>query len=119
MLLKVVTKSRGDNDKKLSEKEYLSKIRPYLIDMINDHKDATKRSKSAEWKIRLCMYINFISSKDTGETRNIYAWSDNTEIVIGNKTDDIIKELFESFLNNYQKEEQIMRGGSDFIFESV
>ena len=38
--------SRGDNDKKLSEKEYLSKIRLYLIDMINDHKDTTKIKKS-------------------------------------------------------------------------
>ena len=72
VLLKVVTKSRGDNDKKLSEKEYLSKIRPYLIDMINDHKDTTKIKKLAEWKIQLCMHINFISSKDTGETRTIY-----------------------------------------------
>ena len=87
--------------------------------MINDHKDATKRNKSVEWKIQLCMHINFIYSNDTGETRNIYVWSDNTEIMIGNKTDDIIKELFESFLDNYQKEEQIKRGGSDFIFESV
>ena len=37
----------------------------------------------------------------------------------GNETDDIIKELFKSFLNNYQKEEIILRKGSDFIFESV
>ena len=65
---------------------------------------------------QLCMYINFISSKDTGETCTIYVWSDNTKIKICNNTDDIIKELFESFLDNYQKEEQIMRGRSDFIF---
>ena len=37
----------------------------------------------------------------------------------GNETDGIITNLFESFLNNYQREEQIMRRGSDFIFESV
>ena len=37
----------------------------------------------------------------------------------GNETDNIIKKLFESFLDNYQKEEQIIRGGSGFIFESV
>ena len=59
--------------------------------MINDHKDTTKTNKSAEWKIQLCMHINFISSKDTGETRTIYVWNDNTKIMIGNKTDDIIK----------------------------
>ena len=32
---------------------------------------------------------------------------------------DIIKELFEYFLTNYQKEETIMRNGSDFVFESI
>ena len=72
-----------------------------------------------EWKIPLSMHINFISSKDTRETRIIYAWSDNAEVMMGNKINDIINELFKSFLDNYQKEEQIMRGGSDFIFESV
>ena len=38
-----------------------------------------------------------------------------TKIMVGNKTDNIIKELFESFLDN-QKQEQIMRGRNDFIF---
>ena len=37
----------------------------------------------------------------------------------GNDTDDIINKPFKTFLDNYQKEEQIMTGGSDFIFESV
>ena len=26
-------------------------------------------------------HVNFISSKDTGETRTIYVWSDNEEIM--------------------------------------
>ena len=39
--------------------------------------------------------------------------------MLGYETDDIIINFFESFLNNYQKEEQIMRGASDFVFESV
>ena len=62
--------------------------------MINDHKDTTKINNSVEWEIQLCMYINFISSKDTGETRTIYVWSDNSKILIGNKTHDVIKKLF-------------------------
>ena len=64
------------------------------------------------------MRVNFISSKDTGETRTIYVWSDNVKIMWGSDTANIIKELFESFLNNYQKEEQIIKG-SDFNFASV
>ena len=65
------------------------------------------------------MYINFLSFKDTGETRFIYIWSDNEEIRWGNETDDVINNLFESLLDNYQKEQQIMWGGSNFSFESV
>ena len=64
------------------------------------------------------MRVNLISSKGTGETRTIYVWSDNVKIMWGSDTANIIKELFESFLNNYQKEEQIIKG-SDFNFESV
>ena len=38
---------------------------------------------------------------------------------MGNETDVIIKKLLNSFLNNYQKEEIILRNGSNFVFESV
>ena len=65
------------------------------------------------------MRVNFISSKYTRETRTIYLRSNNEEVRLDNETDDIIKELFNSFLNNYQEEEIILRKGSDFIFESV
>ena len=63
------------------------------------------------------MHVNFISSKDTGEARTINILSDNEEIMLGYETDDIIINFFESFLNNYQKEEQIMRGASDFVLK--
>ena len=62
---------------------------------------------------------NFVSSNDTGETRTIFVWSDDEEIMSGNETDDIIKGLLNSFLNNYQEEETILRNGSGFVFESV
>ena len=64
------------------------------------------------------MRVNFISSRDTGETRTIHM-SDNENIIQGSETDNIIKNLSESFLDNYQKEEQITGGGSGFAFESV
>ena len=109
--------SRGDKDKKLSVKQYLYKIMPYLSDLINDHK--TIRNNSNEWKIQINMHVNFVSSNDTGEIRTIFVWSDNEEIRLGTETDDIIKGLINSFLNNYQKEEIILRNGSNFVFESV
>ena len=89
---------------------------PYLSDLINDHK--TIRNESNEWKIQINMHVNFVSSNDTGEIRTIFVWSDNEEIRLGNETDDIIKGLINSFLNNYQKEETILRNGSGFVFES-
>ena len=81
--------------------------------MINDHRIARR-----VWKIQISMHVNFISSKDTGETRTIYVWSNNESIMQGRDTDDIIRELFRSFLHNYQEELKIIKG-SDFVFESV
>ena len=68
---------------------------PYLSDTINDHK--TIRNKSNKWNIQINMHVNFISSKDTRDTRTIYVCSDNEEIRLGNETNDIIKELFKPF----------------------
>ena len=66
-------------------------IMPYVRDIINDHKAI--RNESKEWKIQINMRVNFISFKDTGETRTIYVRSDNEEIRLGNETDDIIREF--------------------------
>ena len=87
VLLKIITnikESRGDKDKKPSVKQYLYKIMLYLRDIINDHKAI--RNESKEWKIQITMHVNFISSKDTGETRTIFVWSNNKEIRLGNET---------------------------------
>ena len=105
--------SRGDKEKRLSVKQYLNKITPYLYDLINDHRIARR-----VWKIQISMRVNFISSKDTGETCTIYVWIDNHKIMWGSDTDNIIEELFGSFLDSYQKELKIIKG-SDFNFESV
>ena len=108
--------SRGDKDKKLLVEQYLDMIKPYLSDLVNENK--TIENNSNEWKIQINMDVNFVSSNDTGEIRTIFVWSDNEEIRLGNETDDIIKRLINSFLN-YQKEEIILRNGSNFVFESV
>ena len=106
---------KGGKDNKLSRKQYLYKIMSYLSDLVNYHKAISNESK--EMKIQINMNVNFVSSNDTGEIRTIFVWSDNEEIRPGNET-DIIKRLLNSFLNNYQKEETILRIGSGFVFES-
>ena len=90
---------------------------PYLDDLINDHKAI--ENNSSELKIQINMQINFISSNDAKETRIIYVWSDDEEIRQSNETDDIIEKLFESFLTNYEKQELILKNGSNFVFEIV
>ena len=65
------------------------------------------------------MHTTFISSNDAGETHSINILSDNEKIMWAYETEDIINNLFKSLKNNYQTEEQIMREGSDFKFESV
>ena len=72
--------------KKLSVRQYLNKITQHLYDLINDHKIARK-----VWKIQISMRVNFISSKDTGETRTIYVWSDNVKIMWVSNINNIIK----------------------------
>ena len=48
--------------------------------MINDHKT------QSEWKIQLTMQINFISYKDSEETRTMHTKSHNIEIMVGSET---------------------------------
>ena len=63
------------------------------------------------------MAINFISSKDSDETRTMHTKSNNLEIMIGSETDEIIEDLFESFLQKYQEGLKVTR--SEFAYDSV
>ena len=65
------------------------------------------------------MAINFISSKDSDETRTMHAKSNNVEIMMGSETNEIIEELFKSFLQRYQEGLEESMRGSKFIFDSV
>ena len=104
--------SKGD--KILTVKEYLGLIESYLADMMNNYKS------KGEWKIQLTAEINFTSLKsDSDETRIMHTKSDNTEIRIGDDTNDVIKELFKSFLQRYQEGLQEKMRGSEFEFDGI
>ena len=105
-------------------------IRPYLSDIINDHKTqevwkAHSGNKvidyktQGEWKIQLSMTINSVSSKDSDEIHTMHTKSDNIYIMMGDETDEIIKELFESLLQRYQEGLEESMKGSEFVFDSV
>ena len=42
------------------------------------------------------MGVNFISSKDSDETRTMHTKNNNLEIMMGSETDKIIKDFFKS-----------------------
>ena len=65
------------------------------------------------------MAINFISSKDSDETRTMHTKSNNVEIMIGSETDEIIDDLFGSFLQKYQEGLEESMRGSEFVYDSV
>ena len=105
-------------------------IKSYLSDIINNHKtpglvryhsgDKTwLEETSSEWKIQLTIAINFISSKDSDETRAMHTKSNNVEIMIGSETDEIIEDIFESFLQKYQEGLEESMRGSEFFYDSV
>ena len=106
--------NKGDKDKILTVNKYLDMIRPYLVDVINDHKT------QSEWKIQLTAAINFISSKpDSDETRIMHAKGGNIEIMIGSETNEVIEELLESLLQRYQEGLEKSMKGSEFVFDGV
>ena len=64
------------------------------------------------------MAINFISSKDSDDTRTMHTKSNNVETMIGSETDEIIEDLLESFLQKYQEGLEESMRGSEFVYDS-
>ena len=82
--------------------------------LINQYK------KEGEWKIQLIAEINFISLKPgSDETRVMYTRSDNEEFMNGDDTNEIIKLLFESFLQRFEENLQEKMRRSDFAFDGI
>ena len=120
----------GDKGKNLSIKKYLKMFKPYLSDLINNHKThglvryhsgnkSWLEETSSDWKIQLAMAINFISSKDSDETRTLHTKSNNVKIMICSETGEIIEDLFESFLQKYQEGLEESMRENEFVYDSV
>ena len=85
-------------------------IRPDLSDMIIDYKTQGQR------KIQLTMSILFLP-KVLMKLVICAQKNNNTKIMMGNETDEIINELFEPFSQNYQKDlEESVRGSVDLLY---
>ena len=126
--------SKGDRYENLSTEEYLKTIRPYLRDLINDHKPTTESNIEEneedeendsdadldEWKIQQIMQNSCISTRNFEETRPIYSASKPVEIFMGSDTEDVIDTLFNTILQRFQQAQETSNDkGSEFIPESV
>ena len=80
---------------KLSIKEYHNMIRPYLRDMINDHK-MQGESKVHSGNTVIDYKTQEEPSKDSDEIHTM-------ENMMSNEIDEIIEKLFESLLRKYQE----------------
>ena len=108
------TQYESKGDRILSIQEYLTLIKKYLRELINQYKS------EGEWKIQLIAEINFIYLKPgSDETRVMYTRSDNEEFMSGSDTDEVIKLLFRSLLQKYKENLQNKMRGSDFEFDGV
>ena len=119
-------RNKGDRYENLSPEEYLNMIRPYLRDLINDHKtpdevnDYDNDTERGEWKIQLVIQNSCISTTNFEETRIIYSASEPVEIFMGSDTEDVIDTLFNTILQRFQQAQETSNDkGSEFIPESV
>ena len=121
-------KGKADRYENVSPEEYLKIIRPYLRELINDHKPMTKSnieendsdSDRAEWKIQLLMQNTCISTKNFEKTCTIYSASKPVEILMGSDTEDVIDTLFNTILQRFQQAQEASNDkGSEFIPKSV
>ena len=56
---------------------------------------------------------------DQIKKRTFYVKSKNREMRSGGNTDDILIKLLESFLENYEREENTLKNESDYVFDCV
>ena len=103
-------------------------IRPYLRDLINNHKPTMESNNEendeeidrAEWKIQSVMQNNCISDKHFEDAQTIYSASKPTEIYMGSDTENTIDTLFNTILERIQQAIEISNErGSRFTHESV
>ena len=133
--------SKGDRYENLSPKEYLNVIRPYLRDLINEHKPTVELNNTnsnnntnnsnnntnnsnneendrAEWKIQLVMQNNFISDKNFEDTRTIYSASNRIQQAIekSNERGSGFIHASVALLYYYFQKIDIKRGESYIMF---
>ena len=98
-------------------------IRSYLRDLIDNYKPTTvlnNNDERGEWKIRLVMQNNCISTRNFEDTRAVYSASKPAEIFMGADTDHTIDTFFDTLLQRFQQAiETLNNNGTRFTHENV
>ena len=85
-----------------------------MKELINQYKN------QGEWKVQLTAEINFKSLEPgSNEIRIMHVRSDSEEFMSGDDTNEIIKSLFQSFIQRYEESLQNRMKGSDFEFDGI
>ena len=85
-----------------------------MRELINQYKN------QGEWKVQLTAEINFISLKPgSDEICIMHVRSDSEEFMSGDDTNEIIKSLFQPFIQRYEECLQNKMKGSDFEFDDT
>ena len=65
------------------------------------------------------MLINFVSSIDSHKPHSFYVNSKNKEIAHASDRNEVVETLINNFKNDLEKRKQILRDGSDYIYNRV
>ena len=102
---------RGDKNKDMYITNYLEKVKPYLIVLID-------KKKISNQKIQLDIAINLIHLSKS-DTITFYVKSKNIECYPSDNSEDILNQLFDSLLKYFNDKLLICRTDSSYVFQSV
>ena len=102
---------KGDKERTMSTNEYLERIRPYLIALIDE-------KKTSSHKIELDIAINLIHLTKSDRI-TFYVKSKNIECLPSDDAEHILEQLINSLLEYFEKKLLICRIDSTYVFESI
>ena len=76
-------------------------------------------STKGEQKIQLIIAIVFKHTTDLSKNYTFYVRSKNIVMLQADDANDILNKLLDSFFENYEHEQNILRNGSNYVFDYV
>ena len=102
---------RGNKERNMYINEYLEKIKPYLVSLIN-------KKKTSNQKLQLDIAINLILLTKSDRI-TFYVKSKNIECYPSDNSEDILNQLIDSLLEYFNDKLMICRTDSGYVFESI